>query len=73
MDRPRAPRGRVIPPTHTHPNVEPVYLPDPKKLEFGRHIRCTWCKGKGKKGGNVCGVCGGYGVIDEGPRDHDTP
>lgn len=70
MERKREPRGRVIPPSYTNPNVEPVWLPDPKHLEFGRHSRCPWCKGKGKKGGKICGVCSGFGVIDEGPRDH---
>lgn len=61
-------RGRVTP----APNSEPVWLPDkPKKLVFGQHIRCWRCKGKGKKGGNLCGVCGGYGVIVESHRGDD--
>jgi len=63
----RDPRGRV-----PEPNQEPVWLPErPKNIIFGRHVRCHICKGKGKKRGNICGACGGYGVIDEGPGNHD--
>ena len=68
MDRKK--RGRPAGPLPRAPNAEPIYLPDPKHLEFGRHTRCSWCGGKGKKRGNICGVCGGYGVIDEGPERH---
>lgn len=67
-------RGRVYPAPKRAPNAEPVFLPEkPKRLEFGKHIPCSWCKSKGKKGGNICGVCGGIGVIDEGPRGDDHP
>ena len=45
-------------------------LPEKPKLVFGQHHRCHWCKGKGKKKGNICGVCGGLGVIDESPGHH---
>lgn len=54
------------------PNAEPKWLPDkPRKLEFGKHAPCWACKTKGKKGGNICGACGGTGVIDESPRGND--
>jgi len=42
-----------------------------RKLVFGVTIVCPTCKGKGMKRGNICGGCKGYGVIDEGPGNHD--
>ena len=56
-------RGRIAKPPHNAPQGEPEYLPEPpKKLVFGTHRMCSLCKGKGQKGGKICGVCRGTGI-----------
>lgn len=56
-------RGRMIQPRRDGLNAEPTYLPEPpSKLVFGQHQVCSYCKGKGKKGGRICRGCSGTGV-----------
>lgn len=55
-------RGRIA---HNAPNAEPTFQPDPpKRLVFGAHQVCPYCKGKGRKGGQTCKACSGTGIIE---------